>query len=67
MQSILGLRTGRPTTGVQHDLPVPPTLNNSDRDYFRAQVEGGGTFIGDMSRRGSGRYAFRRKWPPVRD
>ncbi len=30
-------------------LPVPRTLNNSDRDYFRAQAtEDAGTFIGDI-------------------
>jgi two-component system NtrC family sensor kinase len=40
-------------------LPVPRDLNNSDRDYFRAQAERDvGTFIGDMVQARVGDYRF---------
>jgi two-component system, NtrC family, sensor kinase len=49
MQSIWAFaRDGRPLVSSTI-YPVPPTLNNADRDYFRAQLEGSGrTFIGDI-------------------
>jgi two-component system NtrC family sensor kinase len=50
MQSIWAFaRDGRPLVSSTI-YPVPQTLNNADRDYFRAQVQGagGGTFIGDI-------------------
>ena len=41
-------RNGRPLLASTL-LPVPSTLNNADRDYFKAQVaEDGGTYIGSV-------------------
>jgi two-component system NtrC family sensor kinase len=49
MQSIWAFdRSGRPLVSSTI-YPVPQTLNNADRDYFRAQVaDPGATFIGDI-------------------
>ncbi|HEX2727587.1 MAG TPA: hybrid sensor histidine kinase/response regulator, partial [Beijerinckiaceae bacterium] len=59
MQSIWAFaRDGRPLVSSTI-YPVPPTLNNSDRDYFRAQSEGrAGTFIGDIVRARVGSLRF---------
>jgi two-component system, NtrC family, sensor kinase len=59
MQSIWAFdREGRPLLSSTV-LSVPPTLNNADRDYFRAQVErDAGTFIGDIVQARVGSFRF---------
>jgi two-component system, NtrC family, sensor kinase len=59
MQSIWAFdREGRPLVSSTV-VPVPPTLNNADRDYFRAQVErDAGTFIGDIVQARIGSWRF---------
>jgi two-component system NtrC family sensor kinase len=51
-------RDGRPLFSTTV-LPVPPTLDNSDRDYFRAQAtEDTGTFIGSVISARIGDHSF---------
>src|SRR5215210_6609806 len=51
-------REGRPLVSSTV-VPVPPTLNNADRDYFRAQAErDAGTFIGDIVQARVGAWRF---------
>src|SRR4051812_30418500 len=59
MQSIWAFdREGRPLVSSTV-LPVPPTLNNADRDYFQAQVaRDAGTFIGDIVQARVGSWRF---------
>ena len=59
MQSIWAFdREGRPLVSSTV-VPVPPTLNNADRDYFRAQAErDAGTFIGDIVQARIGSWRF---------
>ena len=59
MQSIWAFdREGRPLVSSTV-VPVPPTLNNADRDYFRAQAErDAGTFIGDIVQARVGSWRF---------
>src|SRR5215218_6290388 len=59
MQSIWAFdHEGRPLVSSTV-VPVPPTLNNADRDYFRAQVErDAGTFIGDIVQARIGSFRF---------
>src|SRR3954454_8332411 len=59
LQSIWAFdRAWRPL-GSSTGVPVPPTLNNSDRDYFLAQAErDAGTFIGDIVQARVGIWRF---------
>ncbi|MDQ4062280.1 MAG: ATP-binding protein, partial [Pseudomonadota bacterium] len=51
-------RNGRPLV-ASTVLPVPQTLNNSDRDYFKAHVErDAGTYIGDVIKARIGNFTF---------
>ena len=59
MQSIWAFdHEGRPLVSSTV-VPVPPTLSNADRDYFRAQVErDAGIFIGDIIQARVGSFRF---------
>src|SRR5215217_1757018 len=59
MQSIWAFdHEGRPLVSSTV-VPVPPTLNNADRDYFRAQVDrDAGIFIGDIIQARVGSFRF---------
>jgi two-component system NtrC family sensor kinase len=51
-------RAGRPLV-ASSVAPLPPNLNNADRDYFRAQVDrDAGTYIGDIIKARIGDHTF---------
>jgi two-component system NtrC family sensor kinase len=51
-------RTGRPLA-ASTVFPVPPALNNADRDYFRAQADrDAGTFLGEVIQSRIGQFTF---------